>query len=102
VADEYDPPDGLSRVLLGTDTETRAPVYLSHADRPLGVAIVGKSGTGKSSLLEHMILSDLANGIPGMVIDPHGLLAERVMQSATRSRPIASSSLKHYVTRRLG
>ena len=83
VADEYDPTDGRNRVLLGTDTKTRAPVYLPYTDRNLGVAIIGKAGTGKSSLLEHMILTDLEHGTPGMVIDPHGLLVQRVMQLAT-------------------
>ena len=83
MADEYDPTDGRNRVPLGTDTKTHAPVYLPYADRDLGVAIIGKSGTGKSSLLEHMILTDLEQGTPGMVIDPHGLLAQRVMELAT-------------------
>ena len=67
----------LPPVLLGTDIETGAAVHLSHDDRPLGVAIIGKAGTGKSSILEHLILADIEHGTPGMVIDPHGLLAER-------------------------
>ena len=83
MADEYDPTDGRNRVPLGTDTKTRAPVYLPYADRDLGVAIIGKSGTGKSSLFEHMILADLENGTPGMAIDPHGRLAQHVIELAT-------------------
>jgi hypothetical protein len=83
VADEYDPTDGPTRVLLGTDSKTRNPVHLPYADRDLGVALIGKAGTGKSSLLEHLILADLEHGTPGMVIDPHGLLAQRVMELAT-------------------
>src|SRR4051794_39664358 len=58
-------------------------VRLPLADRPKGVAIIGKPGTGKSSLLEHQILADLERGTPGMVIDPHGVLVERVMQYAS-------------------
>jgi hypothetical protein len=53
------------------------------SDRVLGVTIIGKSGTGKSTILENLILSDLAHGTPGMVIDPHGDLAERVISRAT-------------------
>ena len=71
------------RVLVGTDTKTRSPVYLPYADRDLGVALIGKAGKGKSTILEHMILADLEHGTPGMVIDPHGLLAQRVMELAT-------------------
>src|SRR3954471_6561415 len=70
-------------VLLGTDVESQELVYLPYADRPLGVAVIGKAGTGKSSLLEHLILEDVACGVPGIVIDPHGLLAQRVMELAT-------------------
>src|SRR3954447_3167484 len=70
-------------VLLGTDVESQELVSLPYADRPLGVAVIGKAGTGKSSLLEHLILADVACGVPGIVIDPHGSLVERVMQYAT-------------------
>src|SRR3982751_4892910 len=70
-------------VLLGTDIDGGDEVSLPYADRPLGVAVIGKAGTGKSSLLEHLILADVACGVPGIVIDPHGSLVERVMQYAT-------------------
>src|SRR5436853_7940736 len=83
VANEYDLTAGPASVLLGTDTTTRDPVFLPYAARDRGVALIGKSGTGKSSLLEHLILADLEHGTPGIVIDPHGLLVERVMHLAT-------------------
>src|SRR3954447_11445729 len=70
-------------VLLGTDVESGEEVSLPYGDRPLGVAVIGKAGTGKSSLLEHLILADVQCGVPGIVIDPHGSLVERVMQYAT-------------------
>jgi len=73
---------GTSPVLLGTDVQTREPVCLPYEDRPRGVALIGKAGTGKSTLFEHLIRADLEQGTPGMVIDPHGLLAQRVMQMA--------------------
>src|SRR3954453_6505880 len=79
-----DGPTGLClSVPLGTDIVSGEEVSLSHADRPLGVAVIGKAGTGKSTLLEHLILADVQCGVPGLVIDPHGSLAERVMQYAT-------------------
>ena len=59
VANEYDLTAGPASVLLGTDTTTRDPVFLPYAARDRGVALIGKAGTGKSSLLEHMILADL-------------------------------------------
>jgi len=42
--------------------------------------IVGKTGTGKSSLLGNMIISDIAQGNGLALIDPHGDLAERVLR----------------------
>src|SRR4051794_19665027 len=68
---------------FGVDANTGDPVELRHEDRTLGVSLVGKRGTGKSSLLEHLILADVENGTPGMVIDPHGLLAHRVIGLAS-------------------
>jgi len=42
--------------------------------------VVGKTGTGKSSLLGNMIISDLAYGNGLALIDPHGDLAETVLR----------------------
>src|SRR6202165_377437 len=47
-------------------------------DRFLHVYIIGKTGTGKSTLLERMALEDLQNGNGFALIDPHGDLVERV------------------------
>jgi hypothetical protein len=69
-------------VLIGYERESDEPVVLRYEDRDTGVSVIGKSGTGKSSLLEHLVLSDLEHGIPGMVIDPHGRLAERIVRFA--------------------
>src|SRR3954451_12803569 len=82
MADDHESPSSRD-VLLGSDVQTQEPVWLPYADRPLGVAVIGKAGTGKSTLLEHLILEDIKQGTPGMAIDPHGLLVERIMQYAT-------------------
>jgi hypothetical protein len=80
------PEDDPDDVGLGTDTETGEEVSLQYEDRVLGVTIIGKAGTGKSTVLENPVLDDLANGTPGMVIDPHGQLADRVIRRATREQ----------------
>src|SRR4051812_12572303 len=69
-------------VLIGYERASDEPVVLRYEGRDRGVSIIGKSGTGKSSLLEHLVLGDLEHGIPGMVIDPHGRLAERIVRLA--------------------
>src|SRR5215204_3990069 len=70
-------------VCLGIDIETGEEVFLRYEDRVLGVTIIGKAGTGKSTILENLVLADLAHGTPGMVIDPHGQLAEQVIARAS-------------------
>lgn len=51
---------------------------LKNADRRAHMYIVGKTGTGKSSLLEMMIRQDVVNGRGLALLDPHGDLAERI------------------------
>jgi hypothetical protein len=47
-------------------------------DRRRHVYIIGKTGMGKSTLLENMVYSDIKNGKGVAVIDPHGDLADYV------------------------
>lgn len=55
------------------------PVYLSQADRRHHHYIVGKTGTGKSTLLKNLVIQDLEAGRGVALIDPHGDLAEAVL-----------------------
>ncbi|MBD3330077.1 type IV secretion system DNA-binding domain-containing protein [Candidatus Peregrinibacteria bacterium] len=55
-------------------------------DRRRHIYVVGKTGMGKSTLLENMISSDIANGSGVGMIDPHGDLAESVMRSIPSNR----------------
>jgi hypothetical protein len=48
--------------------------------------MLGKTGTGKSTLLKHLILSDLRAGRGCMVIDPHGDLVETILDLVPSSR----------------
>jgi type IV secretory pathway TraG/TraD family ATPase VirD4 len=47
-------------------------------DRFSHIYVIGKTGTGKSSLLETMALQDIRRGVGIALIDPHGDLVERV------------------------
>src|SRR5439155_24361023 len=48
--------------------------------RNLGLCIAGLPGTGKSTLLLHLILDDIRAGRACCVIDPHGDLVTQVME----------------------
>jgi type IV secretory pathway TraG/TraD family ATPase VirD4 len=47
--------------------------------------VIGKTGTGKTTLLETLIVQDIEDGRGVALIDPHGTLAERVYAYARTS-----------------
>jgi type IV secretory pathway VirB4 component len=51
------------------------PFALASHDRRHHLYAIGKSGTGKTTLLRNLILQDIAAGRGVGVIDPHGDLA---------------------------
>lgn len=55
-------------------------------DRRRHMYIIGKTGMGKSTILENMIVSDIANGKGVAVIDPHGDLADAVLHFIPKNR----------------
>lgn len=48
--------------------------------------VIGKTGTGKSTLLETLIRQDLAGGAGLALLDPHGDLVERVLAALPENR----------------
>ncbi len=62
------------------------PVYIKPDDRRRHFYMIGKSGTGKSTILNTMLRQDLANGQGTCLIDPHGDLVEAVLPHVPRSR----------------
>jgi type IV secretory pathway VirB4 component len=62
------------------------PVGIKQADRLSHTYVIGKTGTGKSTLLETLALQDIAHGRGMMLIDPHGDLAEGVVHAVPAHR----------------
>jgi len=52
---------------------------IKQADRLSHMYVIGKTGVGKSTLLETLALQDLAAGRGFALVDPHGDLAENIM-----------------------
>ena len=74
-------------VLLGTKEHgDHSEVWIDHTARTRHMAVFGKSGTGKSTLLRNMIVSDIYSGHGVTVIDPHGSLIEDLLHTIPRSR----------------
>lgn len=59
---------------------------INQADRLLHMYIIGKTGTGKSTLIETLIRQDIAAGHGCALLDPHGDLVERVAMSIPAHR----------------
>lgn len=56
------------------------PVCVPPVARMRHVHFLGKSGMGKSTVVEEMFLYDIAQGHGAVVIDPHGRLVQRLLQ----------------------
>ena len=57
---------------------TRLVFGIKQADRLSHMYVIGKTGTGKSTLLETLIRQDIIAGRGCALIDPHGDLVERI------------------------
>ncbi|MCX6796253.1 MAG: type IV secretion system DNA-binding domain-containing protein, partial [Candidatus Falkowbacteria bacterium] len=51
---------------------------IKYDDRRRHMYLIGKTGMGKTTILENMIIEDIRAGRGVGVVDPHGDLAEKV------------------------
>lgn len=59
---------------------------IKENDRTKHMYVIGKSGMGKSTLLENLAIQDIANGEGICVIDPHGSMAEKLLDHIPEHR----------------
>ena len=64
---------------LGRDVATGSTVSLPFSARFNGLYLVGKNGTGKSTVLARMVLDDIAAGHGVCLLDPHGDLTTSIL-----------------------
>jgi hypothetical protein len=62
------------------------PFGIKRADRRAHLYILGKTGTGKSTLLESLMTDDLKKGAGFALLDPHGDLVKKVKANVPWSR----------------
>lgn len=62
------------------------PFGIKAKDRTRHVYVIGKTGMGKSTLLENMAIQDIKNGNGLAFIDPHGQTAEMLLDYIPESR----------------
>lgn len=63
-----------------------ARIRHSDDDRRRHVFVLGRTGTGKSTLLSQLALQDIAHGKGVCVVDPHGELIEEILERIPASR----------------
>lgn len=62
------------------------PFGIKQADRREHIYLLGKTGTGKSSLLESFMLDDMRTGKGFALLDPHGDLLKKIRDSVPEER----------------
>jgi hypothetical protein len=78
----------MEQIVLGIREEwgQEVPLVLFPEDRRHHLYTIGKSGTGKTTLLRNLILQDIEAGNGVGVIDPHGDLATDILNHIPRRR----------------
>lgn len=74
------PTTGGTYVGAGYYRGVKRPVYVGFEDRRRHIYIIGKTGVGKSVLLQDMAIQDIKAGHGVCVIDPHGDLIDEIIK----------------------
>lgn len=80
------PEDVLTTIGMTNFRNTFHEFGIKNDDRRRHIYIVGKSGTGKSTLIENMAIDDVMRGRGVIVVDPHGELADKVLSCVPDNR----------------
>jgi hypothetical protein len=104
--DRYQPAQGQSRLgkrlvkdpQTGEYKETRDYVDVPQASRRQGLYIIGIQGTGKTGLIENLMLQDIKQGLGVCLLDPHGDLTNAVLSRlpAEREQDVVFLDLAEY------
>lgn len=82
-----DPLDDKEITIIGkTNFRNQVHFGIKQDDRRRHIYVVGKTGVGKSTLLENMILDDIRDGKGVGLIDPHGDFAEKLLDFIPEDR----------------
>ncbi len=82
---EFDP----EKITFFAKTDARGqqvPFGIKAKDRQRHMYVIGKTGMGKSTMLENMAVQDIQNGEGMAFIDPHGSAAETLLQYVPEHR----------------
>jgi hypothetical protein len=79
--DEFD-------IVIGTNKHhgLETPIGLTRSERERHMFVVGGTGSGKTTMLKYQIIQDIRNGKGLAVVDPHGDLAEELLEYIPKDR----------------
>src|ERR687896_535767 len=72
--------------IIGTDLKTGKNITISQKERLQGLWIIGSNGTGKTSLIYTLIMSDIEAGLGVCLVEPHGDLTQAVLEAIPAHR----------------
>ena len=81
--------DSHNRVTFFAETDARnkrTPFGIKYDDRSRHMYVIGKTGMGKSTLLENMAVQDIRNGEGIAFMDPHGKTADLLLEYVPEER----------------
>ena len=64
----------------------KLPFGIKSSDRSKHMYVIGKTGMGKSTMLENMAIQDIKNGEGICFMDPHGKTAELLLDYIPKNR----------------
>ena len=96
----YEPPENLPASINLTEEQKQEICFVATTqfknrkvnfglkidDRRRHLYVVGKTGTGKSTLIANMVIDDMKKGKGVAVIDPHGDLCETILDYVPKNR----------------
>jgi len=78
--------EGITNIGYCTFRNKRAHFGIKDRDRRRHVYMIGKTGMGKTTLLENMAIADILSGKGVAVVDPHGEFAEKMLDFVPEER----------------
>lgn len=85
--DMNDQSDGKITYFAQTDSRGKHVKFgIKAIDRSKHVYVIGKTGMGKSTLLENLAIQDIQNGNGMAFLDPHGETAEKLLEYIPKER----------------
>jgi type IV secretory pathway TraG/TraD family ATPase VirD4 len=84
--DAHENEDKITPLAITNWRDIRKKIGIKEKNRRGHIYVIGKTGTGKSSLLGNMAISDIEGGNGIALIDPHGDLAESLLKHIPNDR----------------